>query len=172
MRYAIAIAAAAAVIGAAGAAGAAAAAPSVEIRDAVAGVTVVPEDRADVKVEMLTTNNALPIEVRTSGSSTVISGNLSHRITDCRGHGDRPSAYVRGVGDIKFEDMPQIVIHTPKSVALESNGAVYGAGGRAGSIDMENSGCSGWTLADVAGDATLRESGAGSVRMGATGGQL
>ena len=33
-----------------------AAAPSVEIRDAVARVTVIPEDRADIKVEFLTTN--------------------------------------------------------------------------------------------------------------------
>ena len=64
MRLAIAIAAAAAALAAAGAA---AAAPSVEIRDAVARVTVIPEDRADVKVEMLTTNASLPLEVRTMG---------------------------------------------------------------------------------------------------------
>lgn len=150
-------------------AGAAAAAPSVEIRDAIARVTVVPEDRPDVKVEMVTTNASLPIEVRTMGSQTVIEGNLARRITDCHTHGDHPSAWVRGVGEIRYENMPQIVIHTPRAVIVQAGGAVYGAVGRAASLDLENSGCSGWTIADVAGDASLRESGAGSVRMGSSG---
>jgi hypothetical protein len=166
MRLAIALLAATTTLAVAGAA---AAAPSVEIRDAVARVTVVAEDRADVKVEMVTTNPSLPIEVRTEGGRTVVSGNLAHRITDCHTRGDHPSAYVRGVGDIRFENMPQLVIHTPKAVVVETGGAVYGAVGRSASLDLENSGCSAWTVADVAGDATIRASGAGSVRMGSAG---
>jgi hypothetical protein len=166
MRLASAIAAAAAVLTVAGAA---VAAPSVEIRDAVARVIVIPEDRADVKVEMLTTNRDLPLEVRTSGSETIIDGGLRHRIYNCHARGDHPSASVRGVGTVEYKDMPQVVIHTPKAVAIEAGGAVIGSIGRAASLDLENSGCSAWTIADVAGDATLRESGAGSVRMGSTG---
>lgn len=166
MRLAMALFAAASTLCAAGAASAAA---SVEIKDAVARVTVVPEDRTDVKVEMITTNSSLPLEVRTVGSQTVIDGNLNHRITDCKTRGDHPNAYVRGVGDIRYENMPQIVIHTPRAVVVETSGAVYGTVGRSASIDLENSGCSAWTLADVAGDATLRASGAGSVRMGSAG---
>ncbi|MBS0360147.1 MAG: hypothetical protein JSR98_02100 [Proteobacteria bacterium] len=169
MRIAIALAVAATALGAGlGAAGAATAGPTVEIRDAVARVTVVPEDRSDIKVEMLTTNGALPLEVRTMGSATVITGNLAHRISDCHGRGDHPSVWVRGVGEVNWDNIPQMVIHTPKAVVLESNGAVYGSVGRSGSLEMQNSGCSGWTVADVAGDATLRESGAGSVHMGAS----
>jgi hypothetical protein len=169
MRFAIALVAAATALGAGlAAAGAAAAGPSVEIRDAVVRVTVVPEDRADIKVEMLTTNASLPLEVHSAGGATVITGNLAHRITDCHGRGDHPAAWVRGVGEVSWDNIPQVVIHTPKAVALETNGAVYGSVGRSGSLDMENSGCSGWTVADVAGDATLRESGAGSVHMGAS----
>ena len=148
---------------------AAAAAPSVEIRDAVARVTVVPEDRSDVKVEMVTKNASLPIEVRMLGSQTVIEGNLAHRISDCHTRGDHPSAWVRGVGEISYENMPQIIVHTPKAVVVETGGAVYGTVGRSSSLDLENSGCSAWTIADIAGDATIRESGAGSVRMGSSG---
>jgi hypothetical protein len=166
MRLAIAIVAAATALAAAGAA---AAAPAVEIRDAVARVTVIPEDRADVKVEMLTRNAALPLDVRTEGTTTVISGNLAHRIYDCRTRGDHPTASVRGVGKVTYENMPQVVIHTPKTVIVEAGGAVYGSVGRAASLDLENSGCSAWTLADIAGDALLRESGAGSVKMGSAG---
>jgi hypothetical protein len=166
MRLAIALVAAATALGAAGAA---CAAPAVDIRDAVARVTVIPGDRADVKVEMLTTNPSLPIEVSTVGGTTVVSGNLGHRITDCHGRGDHPSVRVRGVGEISYDNMPQVVIHTPKAVILETNGAVYGAVGRTASLDLQNSGCSAWTLADVAGDAMLRQSGLGSVKMGAVG---
>jgi hypothetical protein len=167
MRFAIALTSAAAAFAAASAA---CAAPSVEIRDAVARVTVIPEDRTDIKVEMLTTNPSLPLEVRNEGSTVTINGNLAHRITDCHTKGDHPSAWVRGVGEISYDNMPQVVIRTPKAVALETGGAVYGSVGRgAASLDLENSGCSGWTVADVAGAVSLRESGAGSAKMGSAG---
>ena len=166
MRLAIALAAAAMGLAAAGAA---AAAPSVEIRDAVARVTVVPEDRTDVKVDVLTSNAALPLDIRTSAGRTVIDGNLRHRIRDCRNRSDHPGTRVEGVGEVTYDNMPQLVIHTPRAVSLSTNGVVYGSIGRSASVELENSGCSGWTLADVAGEATLHESGAGSVRMGASG---
>jgi hypothetical protein len=165
MRYAMAFLASAALLASAGAASAA----SVEVRDAVVRVTVVPEDRNDVKVEFLTVNPGLPIEVRTVGGSTVVDGGLRHRIASCHNHAERPSAWVRGVGRVGFDAIPQVVIHTPRAVALSSNGMVYGAIGRAGSLDLRDSGCSDWTIADVAGDASIRESGEGSLRMGAAG---
>src|SRR4051812_13887811 len=150
-------------------AGAAAAAPSVEIRDAVVRVTVIPEERPDIKVEMLTSNKDLPLQVRTQGGATIIDGGLGHRIYNCKTHGEHPQVGVRGVGEVKYEDIPQVVIHTPKAVMLEAGGAAFGAIGRSASLDLENSGCSAWTIADVAGDAVLRESGAGNVRMGSSG---
>jgi hypothetical protein len=166
MRPAIAVAIMAAGLAAAGVARAA---PSVEIRDAVARVVVIPEDRADIKVEMLTTNRDLPIDVHTSGSETIISGGLAHRIYSCHSRGDHPSASVRGVGRVDYKDMPQVVIHAPKAVIVEAGGAVIGTIGRAQSLDLADSGCNAWTVADVAGDAIVRESGAGALRMGAAG---
>lgn len=166
MRPWIALFACAAGLGAAGAANAA----SVEVRDAVARVIVVPEDRNDVKVEFLATNPRLPLEVRTFGGSTVIDGGLRHRIAGCHNrHGDNPSVWVRGVGGVDAKAMPQVVIHAPRAVVVSSNGAVFGSIGRAASLDLQDSGCSAWTVADVAGDATVKESGEGSLRMGATG---
>jgi hypothetical protein len=147
-------------------AGAAAAAPAIEIRDAVARVVVIPEDRPDVKVEMLTVNRDLPLQVRQAGAGVVIDGGLYHRIRDCHAHADNPSVSVRGVGRVDYKDMPQIVIHAPKAVTLETNGAVFGAIGRAASLDIDNSGCTTWTVADVAGDVVLRDSGVGTIRMG------
>src|SRR5262249_27397976 len=122
--------------------------------------------RADVKVEMLTTNRDLPLEVSQTGAGVIIDGRLSHRIRDCHASGDHPWTSVRGVGRVDYKDMPQIVIHAPKAVTLESNGAIVGSVGRSASLDIHNSGCSAWTIADVAGDAMLRDSGVGAIRMG------
>jgi len=163
MRLKIGVFAAAAVVCAASAA---AAAPGIEIRDAVARVVVIPEDRPDVKVEMLTTNRDLPLEVRQTGSGVTIDGGLAHRIRDCHAGSEHPWTYVRGVGRVDYRDMPQVVIHTPRAVTLESNGAIVGAIGRSTKLEVENSGCGAWTIADVAGDAVLRDSGVGAIRMG------
>src|SRR4051812_10760575 len=100
MRLMSTIATATLTLGVVAAAGAAAAGPSVEIRDAVARVTVIPEDRADIKVEMLTVNRALPLDVRVEGARTVISGDLRHRIHSCHASGDHPVASVGGVGRV------------------------------------------------------------------------
>jgi hypothetical protein len=165
MRLKVGLLALAAGLGAVGA-GAAAASPGIEIRDAVARVVVIPEDRSDVKVETLTTNRDLPLEIRQDGAGVVIDGHLRHRIRDCHASGDRPWTSVRGVGRVDYKDMPQVVIHAPKAVTMESNGAVVGSIGRSASLDIDNSGCSAWTVADVAGQAVLRDSGVGAIRMG------
>jgi hypothetical protein len=162
MRLKIALLAAAAALATAGAANAA----SVEFRDAVARVTVIPEDRADVKVEIIKANPRLPLQVRSEGSRVVIDGDLRRQIRDCHHREDRPSVYVRGVGDFRAEDMPQVVVHTPKSVEISANGAVFGSIGRSAALELHDSGCSAWTVADVAGEARLHESGAGAIHMG------
>ncbi len=149
------------------AAGAAQAA-SVDIHDAVARVTVIPEDRSDVRVEITSANPKLPLKVTTMGDRTVIDGGLWHDIRNCGGMTNQAHVTVRGVGRIDYADMPQVVIHTPRSVVLSTNGAIQGVIGRSASLELHNSGCSAWTIADVAGDAQLHESGAGSVRMGAS----
>ncbi|MBL8552710.1 MAG: hypothetical protein JNL41_00425, partial [Phenylobacterium sp.] len=70
-------AAALAALGALAAAGPAQAA-SVEIKDAVARVTVVPEDRADIKVDIVRPHPRLPLTVRTLGDRTIVDGDLDH----------------------------------------------------------------------------------------------
>jgi len=165
MRLAIALLAAAAALAGAGAASAA----SVEMKDAVARVTVIPEDRGDIKVEIVRANPKLPLTVRTFGGATVVDGDLRHRIRDCHHRSDRPSVYVAGVGRVEGDDFPQVVIRTPRAVSIASNGAVFGSIGRAASLDLHDSGCSSWTVADVAGDANVQESGAGSLQMGSSG---
>lgn len=167
MRLQLALLAAAAALTTSGTAGAAATGSAgVDLRDMVARVTVIPEDRSDVKVEFARTNPKLPIQVRNEGGRVVLDGDLEHRIRNCH-HGDRPRVSVRGVGDVGADEMPQVIIHAPRSVSISSNGAVFGSVGRAAALELQDSGCSAWTVADVAGEARVRESGAGSIKMGA-----
>jgi hypothetical protein len=142
-------------------------AASLEIRDAVARVTIVPEARSDIRVEVIRPNGDLPLSLETRGDRTVLDGGLAHRIRSCHGEGEKVRVSVRGVGQVGWDEMPEVVVHAPREVAIETNGAIQGVIGRSASLDLHNSGCSGWTIADVAGDAAIHESGAGSVRMGA-----
>jgi hypothetical protein len=165
MRLPLILFAAVAVSACAGAASAA----SVEVKDAVARVTVVPENRGDIKVEFLTTNPRLPLQVRTFAGKTIVDGDLGHRIRNCRGSRDNVHVEVRGIGDIDYRDMPQVVIHTPRDVKLETGGAVFGAVGRSASLDMANAGCGDWVVANVEGRMHISQAGSGDTRTGDAG---
>lgn len=142
-------------------------AATVEFHDAVARVTVIPENRQDVRVEVVRPNAQLPLRVSQSGDRTVISGDLGGSMRDCNGKGDGRKVRIRGIGAVDWSEMPQVVIRTPRDVRIDADGAVFGSIGRAGSVEIRSSGCSGWTVADMTGEARIRASGAGSVMMGA-----
>ena len=134
----------------------AAQAATLEIKDAVLHVTVVPEDRSDIKVEIVRQDSRQPLSVRTEGTRTIIDGNRHWMMGSCKGSG-------WGGAD----RMAKVVVHTPRAVSIAASGSVSGVIGRSASLDMRNSGCGEWTIADTAGDATIHHSGAGALKMGA-----
>lgn len=147
----------------------AAQAASIEVKDAVARVTVVPENRSDIKVEIISPNSRVPLSIRTLGDRTIVDGDLDRKIRNCRGSGERASVEVRDVGAISYAEMPQVVIHTPRDVRIETGGAVFGSVGRSASLELGNSGCGDWTVANVEGDARISQAGSGDTRMGTAG---
>jgi len=147
----------------------AAQAASVEIKDAVVRVTVVPEDRKDIKIEVVRPNGQLPLTVRTLGDRTILDGDLDRRIHNCRSSGETSWVDVRRVGKIGWAEMPQVVIHTPRDVRVDAGGAVFGSVGRSSSLDLDNAGCGDWTLANVEGEAKISQAGSGDTRMGSAG---
>ena len=83
------LAAAAAILSA----GAAQAATRARSSDAVARVTVVPEDRSDITVEVIAPNPKLPLHrLARRASATIIDGDLDRRIRNCNGGGRRHRA--------------------------------------------------------------------------------
>lgn len=149
--------------------GGAAQAASVEIKDAVVRVTVVPADRKDVKVEIVRPNRNLPLVVRTVGDRTIIDGDLDRRVRNCRSSGETSWVDVRGTGKVTHADMPQVVIHTPRNVDIDAAGAVFGSVGRSASLELDNAGCGDWTVANVDGQARISQAGSGDTRMGTSG---
>jgi hypothetical protein len=174
-----------------GFAGAAVAAPSVKIKDAVARVEVIPEARGDVKVEFLTTNQSLPLTIRQNGSDVTIDGGLRmNRINGCNTVMGKTVVHVRGVGDVKWEDIPQVVVRvpmTPRSPPAARCSAMSAAPttwncptpaaaiGRwptsRASFELNQAG-SGDTKAGSAGSAEINIAGSGDVRTQEIGGDL
>lgn len=159
---------AAAILTAAGAAHAAA--PSVDIRNAVARVTVVPSDRTDVEVVIRSPNAKLPLRVDRRGDRVIINGDLKwNKIRSCRGNGDDASVEVRGVGRVSLEQMPQVTIYTPRNVDIDAGGAVFGMIGRAETVELSNAGCGDWSVGNVAGRLEVNQQGSGDVFAGTAG---
>ena len=165
MRTALLFAASAAAVLAVSAASAAGA-PSVEVRYAVARVTVIPENRPDIKVEVIQSNPRLPLEVRTFGDRTVVDGGLGHRIRNCRGRADNVRVDVRGMGEFAWREMPQVVIHTPRDVNVDVGDAVWGSVGRSANLQLGNAGCGDWVVGNVDGSMRLSQAGSGDTRAG------
>lgn len=153
-----------------GFAGTAAADPSVKIKDAVARVVVVPEARGDVKVEFLTTNKSLPLDIRKNGSDVTVDGGLRrNRINGCNTVMGKIVVHVRGVGDVKWEDIPQIVVRVPMDAEVGAAGAVFGSVGRTDHLELSNAGCGDWTVANVRGKLELSQAGSGDTKTGSAG---
>ena len=144
-------------------------AASIEILDAVARVTIIPEARSDIKVDVTRPNGSLPLRIRTVGDRTILDGDLDRKIRNCRSSGETSSVTVRGAGTIRWEDMPQVVIRTPRDANVTAGGAVFGTVGRASSLQLSNAGCGDWTIANVEGAARISQAGSGGTRMGSSG---
>ena len=140
--------------------------------------------RADVKhaVEVEQGTSGLPaIQVSRVGDEVRIDGGLRRRgflnrsdgIRNCRSgpEGGQPGAgasvEVRDVGRVNLSDAPLIVIRTPRNVSVDASGAVFGSVGRgAASVDLDNSGCGTWNVANTEGRVSLGISGTGDIRAG------
>ncbi|KAK0359942.1 hypothetical protein LTR94_029275, partial [Friedmanniomyces endolithicus] len=126
------------------AAAAPASAAEVEIRNAVARVVVIVEDRQDVAVEVTQGRSRLPaLQVRRQGRDVRIDGGLrsnrmwSGDVRNCNAGragaaqpGEGASVEVRNLGRVRLEEAPLIVLRTPRDVDVSAEGAVFGAVGR------------------------------------------
>ena len=161
----LAVASAAVALAGAGAATAA----DVEIDHAVARVTIIPEARNDIATTIVRTNSHYPIHVTRDGRALRVSGDLHWNGGNCHGSGERVRVSAWGRPDAHYEDMPQIVIRTPRAVSVHAGGAVFGVVGPGQTLELGNDGCGDWKVADQAGALTINVAGSGNVRAGSAG---
>jgi hypothetical protein len=155
-----------------------ASAQEVDIRDAVARVIVIVEDRTDIGVEITQGSAHLPqLTLQRRGGDVRIEGGVDGRnIRNCnagpsnaRQPGEGATVEVRGAGRLRMEDAPLIVLRTPRDVDVKGEGALYGAIGRgARSVELGNGGCGVWTVANVDGAMDLALGGSGAIRAGSS----
>ncbi len=145
----------------------AAQAATVQLEDLVARVRIVPEDRSDVAVEVVRRHEKLPLTIDVSGDRVTIDGGLDRRIRGCAD--DKGQVRVRELSGVGWDEAPEVVIRTPRAVKVRSSGAVLGEIGPSASLELSESGCSRWRIADVEGEAEIDQSGAGSLHLAATG---
>jgi hypothetical protein len=149
---------------------ASAAPPAVEIKDAVAQVTVIPEERSDIRVEFVSENRRLPLKVKVGRTRTVVDGGLgSQKIRGCSGSGQSATVRVAGLGDVPLKDLPHIVVRTPRDVDVTAGGAVFGSVGRTRNLNLGAAGCGDWTVANVEQGLRISLAGSGDARAGAAG---
>jgi hypothetical protein len=150
-------------------AGSALADPSVEIRNAAVRVVVIPENRTDVEVTVLSTNPRLPLYISRLGDTTVVDGRLFLWMSQCRNEGENFRVGIFGKGNFAAADLPRIVVKTPMDARVSAGGYSVGSVGRASRLYLHNSGCGDWTVANVEHELSLRNSGSGKVAAGTAG---
>ena len=160
------------------AAGSAAAAQLI-IRDAVVEVRVVPQDRDNIEVHIQKANAKLPLTVENGmGGDVVVDGGQRYgfwkflfggRTTDCINGNGGHLVHVWGVGDVREDELPQIIVLTPKDARVSTNGATFGTIERSDAVRLSIAGCDQWTIANVQGPLELHDSGIGIIHAGSAG---
>ena len=145
------------------------AAPSLEITHAVAQVTIIPENRPDVTAMVLRSNAKFPLTVTRVGDRVIIEGGLGWRGANCNSIFGHRRIGVIGIGSVAYEDLPQVVVRTPRQVQVKAGGAVFGTIGRGDGVELANSGCGDWTVANQTGPLQASLAGSGDLHAGDAG---
>ena len=143
------------------------AAPALRIQHAAVDIVVTPEDRPDIEVDVYRPSGRLPLSVWKRGDEVVIDGGLNGLFSSCHGSGEGLRALVFPRGDFALSEFPQVRVHAPMSLVIESAGIVHGSVTRSQALEIRHSSCGDWTVGNVADTLKASVSGVGSVRTGA-----
>ena len=139
------------------------AAAEIEVEHAALILTITPEDRTDVSVEIDNPGHAPMPEVRLDGDTLVIDGLLRGRVGNC----GEDAVDLRGYGEIARTDLPRVIVHAPRTLRVDINGASTTEIGASQALEASFSGCGGAQIGDVAGLLDLDLAGSGDFSAGA-----
>jgi hypothetical protein len=135
--------------------------------DTAAILTVIPEARADIAID-ITNPGALPMpRAQLAGDTLVIDGSV-RRVRSCsitqRDGGPRQfEVGVPGQRTYKSNELPTITARVPMAVSLETSSAVLATIGNASSVTLKSDSCGAVTMGAVTGPVAIRLNGASDV---------
>ena len=138
-----------------------------------ARLRVVPEERGDISVE-IAPGDGLPVPTaQIVRGHLVIDGGLGITANNCRtrfsGEGE---AVVPGVGRVRAEALPLIVVHVPRQLDLLVRGVVVADIGASNGGHVRIDGCGDARLGDATGALDISLNGFGNVDVGVARGSL
>lgn len=134
------------------------------LRHLAAHVTITPEDRTDYLIEITSPGGTPMPTVSADEGRVIIDGQLRGRVSRCDESG---GAELRGYGTVTNEQMPRITIRAPRALNVSRSGAGTTEIGASQSLDLEVSGCSSVTTADVVDELSVDLAGSANIRAGA-----
>jgi hypothetical protein len=142
--------------------------PAIEIRDAVAQVEVIPENRTDIAVQVDQGHSFLPgVRIERHGDKWLVDGGVDGRRLGCYAYGlhmSQGDTRIRVAGrELRLRDAPHITLHVPLNARLAAGGAVFGEVRDLQSLDLALQGCGDWRLNSVKGPLSLAMAGSGDV---------
>lgn len=145
----------------------------VRLQGVAAQVVIVPENRADVAVDVKPGKGeiAAPKVLRQNGVVSVV-GTLPGKLDGCSGFkpgATRGTVKFKGRRNVKVEDLPVITLRTPMDVDVSVQGAVLGSIGQARSVRLRTETCGAWSAAGTSGAFDTATEGMGDVTVGRTG---
>jgi len=144
-------------------------AAAVDLKNVYANLEIIPEDRADVAVEVRASDGKLPRPTVTrSGGDVLVDGQLSAFHT-CSGIHLGRAVYLSGHGWVGASSALNITVRTPRDAHITVSGAVIGNVRAAQDFELRASGCGQWRIADVSGTLSIRQSGEATILAGDAG---
>jgi hypothetical protein len=150
-------------------------AQTIAFKNIAARVVIIPEARSDVQVLFLKTNPRVPLRVvKLFNDTTQVqpadwTGWFWGPHMSCNDRDDQPTAHVPGLGEIAYDDLPQITVRVPMDAKVVAGGAIYGSAGRAQNLTLVIAGCGDWTVANVQDRLWVEFAGAGKLHTGSAG---
>lgn len=144
-------------------------AESVALRDAVAVLRVIPEDRSDFSVSVTGGERLPPLRAAVENGQLVLDGELDGRLRSCQSSNGRRWFNVSALGRVELSEAPVVTVRAPRDLKLATAGAVMSEIPAVQSAELEFAGCGDASLGPVAGRLSLVASGSGDIEAASVG---
>lgn len=141
-------------------------ASEVQLRDIAAIVRVIPENRTDVAVGIITPGTLPALDYRVSRRRLVINGRLNRQIRNCRVlDGNQFEVTTARQGRVSGEALPVLELRVPQNAVISAGGAVRLHVAAAQSARIRLDGCGDADIERVEDEIELSVSGSQDVRL-------